>query len=31
MEMLMAFAFISLVSLGMTAVGTWLALDEQTN
>lgn len=29
MEMLTAFAFITLVSLGMTAVGTWLALDEQ--
>jgi uncharacterized membrane protein YpjA len=29
MEMMTAFAFVALVSLGLTAVGTWLAIDEQ--
>ncbi len=29
MEMLITVALMTIVSLGMTAVGTWLALDEQ--
>lgn len=28
MEMMTAFAFVLLVSLGLTALGTWLTLDE---